>query len=231
MRCTKACARNAARACARRWRISRPSSVRRSRSPTGKACRTVPSRRGSRRRSGRSRRASGRGCCGCAPSWTRPKRAAARCRRRAGEALQTTAATSERDAYRRAVQRVLWTTLVLNAAVALAKLVVGLRTHTLTLVGDSAHSTVDAVNNVIGLLAVGVAAKEADADHPYGHSKFETLAAFVLSGLLFLTCAQLAIEAVQRLMHGPERIPEATPLAFAVTLDRKSTRLNSSHLG
>jgi cation diffusion facilitator family transporter len=142
--------------------------------------------------------------------------------------LQTAAAAPARDAYRRAVQRVLWTTLALNAAVALAKLVVGLRTHTLTLVGDSAHSGVDAVNNVIGLVAVGLAAKEADADHPYGHSKFETLAAFVLSGLLFLTCAQLVIEAVQRLVHGPERTPEATALAFAVTLVTLAVNLGVS---
>jgi cation diffusion facilitator family transporter len=62
----------------------------------------------------------------------------------------------------------------------------------------------------------GVASKDADADHPYGHSKFETLAAFVLSGLLFLTCVEITISAVKRLLSGPTRLPEATPVAFAV---------------
>jgi cation diffusion facilitator family transporter len=123
-----------------------------------------------------------------------------------------------RLAYRRAVQRVLWATLILNGIVALAKLIVGLQANSLTLVGDAAHSAVDGVNNVIGLIAVGLAAKEADADHPYGHSKFETLAAFLVSGLLFLTCAQLAIEAVKRLLDPPAEPPIATFAAVAVTL-------------
>jgi cation diffusion facilitator family transporter len=120
--------------------------------------------------------------------------------------------------YGHQVQRVLWITLGLNLAVALAKFIVGLLTHNLTLLGDSAHSSVDAVNNVVGLVAVGVAAKEADDGHPYGHSKFETLAAFVLSGLLFLTCAQVAIEAVKRIVHAPEHPPQASVLAFAVAM-------------
>jgi cation diffusion facilitator family transporter len=121
-------------------------------------------------------------------------------------------------AYRSAVQRVLWITLWFNLAVALAKIVVGLLTHSLTLVSDAAHSAIDGVNNVVGLVAVGMAAKEADADHPYGHSKYETLAAFVLSGLLFLTCVQIVIEAVQRLATGPSVPPAATPVAFGVAV-------------
>lgn len=107
---------------------------------------------------------------------------------------------------------------MLNAGVALSKLIVGLQARSLTLTGDAAHSAVDGVNNVIGLVAVGLAAKDADAGHPYGHSKFETLAAFFLSGLLFLTCAQIVIEAVQRLIREPEQPPRATLAALVVTL-------------
>ena len=118
--------------------------------------------------------------------------------------------------YRRAVQRVLWITLVLNVAVALAKLLTGLASSSLSLLGDSAHSAVDAANNVIGLVAVGVATRAADEGHPYGHSKIETLAAFMLSGLLFVTCFNLAVEAAQRLLGFHATTPEATPIAFVV---------------
>jgi len=120
--------------------------------------------------------------------------------------------------YGRQVQRVLWITLTLNFAVALAKLVVGLLTHSLTLVSDAAHSGVDGVNNIVGLVAVGLASKEADADHPYGHSKYETLAAFVLSGLLFFTCLEIALSAIRRLFGTPETPPIATPLSFVVAI-------------
>jgi cation diffusion facilitator family transporter len=102
--------------------------------------------------------------------------------------------------------------------VALAKLVVGIATNSLTLVSDAAHSAVDGVNNIVGLVAVGVASKEADADHPYGHSKFETLAAFGLSGFLFFTCYEIVSSAIGRLIEPPTDLPVATWQSFAVAL-------------
>jgi cation diffusion facilitator family transporter len=99
-----------------------------------------------------------------------------------------------------------------------AKLLTGLATSSLSLLGDSAHSAVDAANNVVGLVAVGVATRAADEGHPYGHSKIETLAAFILAGLLFITCFNIAVEAVRRLLGFHATSPEATPTAFAVVI-------------
>jgi cation diffusion facilitator family transporter len=125
---------------------------------------------------------------------------------------------SQHGDYRRDVHRVLWITLVLNLAVALAKLLVGLASNSLALVGDAAHSAVDSANNVVGLIAVHIASKGADDDHPYGHSKIETLAAFVLSGLLFLTCFEIGLEAVRRLFRSDAIVSHATPAAFIVVV-------------
>ena len=122
---------------------------------------------------------------------------------------------SRHDDYGRAVGRVLWVVLVLNAGVALAKLLVGIRIGSLALLGDAAHSGIDALNTVVGILAVSFAARAPDAGHPYGHSKIETLAAFVLSGLLFMTSGEIAITAVKRLLRGQEP-PEVTWIAYAV---------------
>ena len=127
----------------------------------------------------------------------------------------TTPSISRVD-YRREVHRVLWVTLVLNLAVALAKLLAGLASNSLAVIGDAAHSAVDSANNVVGLVAVHVASKEADRGHPYGHSKIETLAAFVLAGLLCITCFEIGIEAIRRLLEEDTRRTQATPLAFAV---------------
>ena len=122
---------------------------------------------------------------------------------------------SRHDDYGRAVGRVLWVVLVLNTGVALAKLLVGIRIGSLALLGDAAHSGIDALNTVVGILAVSFASRAPDAGHPYGHSKIETLAAFVLSGLLFMTSGEIAITAVKRLVHGAEP-PEVTWIAYAV---------------
>lgn len=101
--------------------------------------------------------------------------------------------------YGRAVNRILLLVLGLNAAVALAKVVAGWRIGSLSLLGDGAHSGVDAANNVVALVVVYYASRPADEDHPYGHGKFETLGAFVLAGLLFITAFEIAQAAVRRL--------------------------------
>ena len=123
-----------------------------------------------------------------------------------------------RAAYRKSVMRVLWLTLFLNLGVAVAKLIAGLLTSSLTLLGDAAHSAIDTANNVVGLVAVSVATQEADESHPYGHSKIETLAAFILAGLLFLTCFNLAVEGIKRLAGFHATTAQATPMAFAVVI-------------
>jgi len=55
-------------------------------------------------------------------------------------------------------------------------------------------------------------------EHPYGHSKYETLAAFVLSGLLFLTCFEIFSSALRRLISRSGPAPEVSALSFAVAI-------------
>jgi len=83
----------------------------------------------------------------------------------------------------RAVLRILWVILGLNAAVAATKLAVGYHIGALSLVADGLHSVLDASANVVGIVGIAYASRPADAGHPYGHRRFETLAAAAI-GLL-----------------------------------------------
>jgi cation diffusion facilitator family transporter len=98
-----------------------------------------------------------------------------------------------------AVRRVLLALLVANLAVVAVKLVIGLLSGSLALLGDALHSTIDALNNVLALIVVGLAAKEPDEDHPYGHGKFETLGALAIVGFMSITCFELIRDSIQRL--------------------------------
>lgn len=100
------------------------------------------------------------------------------------------------------VRRVLIGLFFANLAVVAAKVGVGLAARSLAVLGDALHSSVDALNNVLALVVVRVAAQAPDEDHPYGHEKFETLGALAIVGFLSVTCFELARDAVTRLLGG-----------------------------
>jgi cation diffusion facilitator family transporter len=117
--------------------------------------------------------------------------------------------------HQRAVQRVLWITLLMNAVAMLAKLSVGLWTGTLSLIATGVDSVFDAASNGIGLLGVAVAERPADEEHPYGHRKAENLATLAIAVLLFVTTWELTRSGVGQLLD-PERIaPQVTVWSFA----------------
>lgn len=59
-----------------------------------------------------------------------------------------------------------------NVLIAMAKLVVGLMTHSTAILADAFHSLTDVGNNVVAWFAIKHAEQPADHDHPYGHQKF-----------------------------------------------------------
>lgn len=114
----------------------------------------------------------------------------------------------------REIRRALRWTLAANLAVVLAKALAGWLSNTLSVLADAAHSSVDGLNNVLGLALAHVAAREPDELHPYGHSKFETLGALAVVAFLSITMFELIKGAVGRLIGGAQ--PQATPLTLAV---------------
>jgi len=104
--------------------------------------------------------------------------------------------TESRDL--REIRRVLILTMLLNFAATAVKLAAGLATGALSVIADSLDSLFDGLSNLIGLAGLYVAAKPPDADHPYGHRKFETIAALSIAFLLFMTVFQLLQVAWER---------------------------------
>lgn len=113
------------------------------------------------------------------------------------------------------VTRVLLGLLVANLAVVGAKFVIGLRSGSLGVLGDAVHSSVDAMNNVVALVVIWLAAREPDEDHPYGHEKFETLGALAIVGFLSITGFELVQKAITRLTSGGAPIT-ITPVEIAI---------------
>lgn len=116
----------------------------------------------------------------------------------------------------RGVQRVLVWTLALNLGVAAAKIGYGHAVHALSIRADGFHSLTDSTNNLVGLAGVWIASRPADAGHPYGHHKFEVLAAGVVGLSLLGMAFDVAKGGIDRLRGAPAPLPDIGPAAFAV---------------
>lgn len=79
---------------------------------------------------------------------------------------------------------VLWLTLLLNILVSSIKIIVGMLTGIGSILADGYHSLADASSNIIGLITMRIAQKPVDADHSYGHQRYETLATLFIVALL-----------------------------------------------
>jgi cation diffusion facilitator family transporter len=116
----------------------------------------------------------------------------------------------------RSVRRILWAILFLNVAVALAKVFYGHLSSSLSITADGFHSLGDGTANVIGLIGVWIASQPADADHPYGHKKFETYTTVGIAALLLFVSFQVVAGVIGRIRHPV--IPEITGAGFVVML-------------
>ena len=131
-------------------------------------------------------------------------------------ARQTPATAASSHTLRQpAVRRTLAVVLALNLAVVAAKLIVGIRSGSLTALGAALESTLDLINNAIGITVVSIAAQAPDEDHPYGHDKFESLGALAIVGFLSISCFELIQQAVAQLLHRHVSL-QPTPIDIAV---------------
>src|SRR4051812_5866040 len=121
----------------------------------------------------------------------------------------------ELEAMQAEKRRVAMNSIYVAIVITALKLLVGYRTKSLGILSEAAHSGLDFIAAFITLLSVRVSDKPADADHPYGHGKFENFSAFLETGLLLVTCVWIVWEAIQRLLYHSTHI-EPTIAAFAV---------------
>ena len=112
------------------------------------------------------------------------------------------------------IRRILWWVLLLNVFVAAAKWIYGVITQSLGMQADGLHSFFDGLSNVIGLFGLWLASPLPDANHPYGHKKFETLAAGAIGGFLVMTCLYLLWKAYRSWTM--DLHPQVTTISFMI---------------
>ncbi len=89
-----------------------------------------------------------------------------------------------------------------NTALALFKLLAGVLAHSGAMISDAVHSASDVLSSFIVIIGVKLSARQADREHPYGHERFECVAAIVLAVILALTGVLIGVRAVESISEG-----------------------------
>ena len=116
-----------------------------------------------------------------------------------------------------AAQKCTWVSVAINLLLTVLQLVVGYFGRSQALVADGLHSMSDLLSDFLVLIANRQGNRHADADHPYGHARFETAATLLLGSALAVLGIGLIVAAGWRLQH-PEELQQVHPATLWVAL-------------
>lgn len=101
--------------------------------------------------------------------------------------------------------------LIVNAFLALVKLVAGILGNTYALIADAVESTADIFASLVVLGGLRVAARDPDEEYPFGYGKAESVAAAVVALMIAAAAIGIAFEAVREI-----RTPHKTPAPWTL---------------
>jgi len=110
-------------------------------------------------------------------------------------------------------------TIYCNIVLTAFKLFAGVVGNSTAMIADALHSFSDLYTTIIVMIGVKMANRKADKEHPYGHERFECVAAIILSAVLVLTGAGIGWAGIQQIIardYGERAIPGVIALIAAI---------------
>ena len=108
-------------------------------------------------------------------------------------------------------QRIAIVSMIVSAILATAKITIGLKANSTSVVSDGIESAGDVMTSAMVLIGLIIAARPADHDHPYGHGRFEILTALGVGAMLGAAGSLICFHSIQRAFDVTH-----VPSAFAV---------------
>ncbi len=104
---------------------------------------------------------------------------------------------------------------IINALLALLKIVAGWFFGSLSLLADGIHSFSDLITDALVIVGAWLGAKPPDENHPYGHAKFETFATTTIALILISVGLGIGWEAIHSIISHKRSYPSSAILIFA----------------
>lgn len=106
-------------------------------------------------------------------------------------------------------------TIIANFALTMFKLLAGIFGASIALISDAVHSASDVFSTLIVIAGVKISSKKADRKHPFGHERFECVAAIILAMVLVATGAGIGYTGIKNIVTG-EYLNFETPKIIAL---------------
>jgi cation diffusion facilitator family transporter len=106
--------------------------------------------------------------------------------------------------------------IIVNVGLSIFKFIAGIFGHSNALISDAIHSASDVFSTIIVIIGVKISSKAADAVHPYGHERFESLAAILLSIFLGLTGLGIGYTGIHNIIDGNYLIAKTPKLITVI---------------
>ena len=113
--------------------------------------------------------------------------------------------------------------IVANAVLFAMKLAVGTIAGSVSITADALNNLSDASSSVVTLLGFKLAEKPADADHPYGHARYEYLSGLAVAAMILFIGFELAKSSVEKIFN-PQAV-DFTWLTAGVLLGSMAVKL------
>lgn len=91
--------------------------------------------------------------------------------------------------------------IVTNLFLCVSKITIGVFVNSIAIIADGINNLADTSSSLITLIGFKLAAKPGDAEHPYGHARFEYLTGLVVSLLIIVLGFKLLTTSFDKVLH------------------------------
>ena len=95
------------------------------------------------------------------------------------------------------------------------KLLVGMMSGSVAITADALNNLSDASSSIVSLMGFRLASKPADADHPYGHGRYEYLSGLVVAVMIMVIGVELMKSSIQKIMN-PTPVTMSVPVLIVL---------------
>jgi cation diffusion facilitator family transporter len=116
--------------------------------------------------------------------------------------------------------------VISNTGLVLMKFVVGFSIGSVSIISEAIHSSMDLIAAVIAYFSVRKSAEPPDAQHEFGHGKFEDISGLIEALLIFAAAVLIIREALLKLLGQPSELFKPELLIFGIAVMGISALVN-----